>query len=93
MRNFVLTLAVATGLVACGSSDFESTEVRPTTTVEASASTETPATSEVSASEDRFRNPDFQTTATPAPAPTPAPTENAIDRAVNSAPVSREATR
>jgi hypothetical protein len=88
MRNFVLTLAVATGLVACGSSDFESTEVRPTATVEASASTETPATRE-----DRFRNPDFQTTATPAPAPTPAPTENAIDRVVNSAPVSGEATR
>lgn len=88
MRNFVLTLAVATGLVACGSSDFESTEVRPAATVEASASTETPATSE-----DRFRNPDFQATATPAPAPTPAPTENATDRAVNSTPVSDEATR
>lgn len=92
MRNFVLTLAVATGIVACGSSDFGSTEVRPSATVEASAPTTTPATSEASASEDQFRNPDFQATATPTPAPT-APTENATDRAVNSTPVSDEGTR
>jgi hypothetical protein len=92
MRNFVLTLAVTAGLVACGSSDRYETrtdEVRPATSVEASA----PATpsEDFSRVDPGFRDSDRQATATPAPATTTTPPaefpQNTTDRAVNTAPV------
>jgi hypothetical protein len=86
MRNFVLTLAVTAGLVACGSSDRYETrtdEVRPATSVEASA----PATpsEDFSRVDPGFRDSDRQATATAPAAEFP---QNSTDRAVNTAPVS-----